>query len=341
MTAGRAPDDRSVAVMIAAYRASAWITDAVRSALAQPECAEVIVVDDASGDDTADVALAAGDGDPRLTVLRQPFNAGPAAARNAAIAASTAPWLAVLDADDILLPGRFQRLFDQAGAADMIADNILFVAPETRIGTPLPSLPPGAGGGQARVTDLLTYMQGAGTARGKSRGEWGFLKPVMSRAFLDRHGLRYDPSMRLGEDHDLYVRILHAGARFSVVPSVGYAARWVAGSLSERHSLDDLAQLVAAAARHAALPDHPPAIRAAMQSHLRELDHRHGMLALMHKAHRIGRVPAFLSGLVKPEHGYRALMSVLTEKLRRPASKPAPRIGELLIMPQVFGSAER
>ena len=40
---------RSVTVVIAAWRAAATIGRAVASALAQPEAAEVVVVDDASG----------------------------------------------------------------------------------------------------------------------------------------------------------------------------------------------------------------------------------------------------------------------------------------------------
>ena len=49
----------SVSVVITARDAAATIGDAVRSAMAQPETAEVIVVDDASGDATTAAAEAA------------------------------------------------------------------------------------------------------------------------------------------------------------------------------------------------------------------------------------------------------------------------------------------
>ena len=60
----------SVSVIITAHDAVATIADAVRTALAEAETAEVIVVDDASGDDTAAAAETAGQGDARLTVIR-------------------------------------------------------------------------------------------------------------------------------------------------------------------------------------------------------------------------------------------------------------------------------
>ena len=72
----------TVAVIIPARNATATIGRAVRSALAQREAEQVIVVDDASTDDTASVAAAAAGGDPRLIMLVQSRNCGPAAARS-------------------------------------------------------------------------------------------------------------------------------------------------------------------------------------------------------------------------------------------------------------------
>ena len=61
----------SVSVIITAHDAAATIADAVRTALAEPETAEVIVVDDASHDQTAAVATMAGQGRrvPRRAVV--------------------------------------------------------------------------------------------------------------------------------------------------------------------------------------------------------------------------------------------------------------------------------
>src|ERR1700684_4112944 len=95
-----------VAIILAAYNASGTVGRAVRSALAEPETAEVIVVDDDSTDDTTAQAAAADDGSGPLRLASLTRNEGLAAARTLAIEQSTAPWISVLDADDFFLPGR-------------------------------------------------------------------------------------------------------------------------------------------------------------------------------------------------------------------------------------------
>ncbi len=229
----------SVCVIIAAYNAERTVARAVASALAEPEVSEVVLVDDASGDATIAAAQGADDGTGRLRVVRQTTNGGPSAARNRAIAESNAPYLAILDADDLILPGRFARLLDDP-EWDAIADNIAFVVESD---DPLPAPAPGD---DVRATlGLDAFIAGNISQPGRPRGELGFLKPVMRRAFLDEHGLRYDEALRLGEDYALYVQMLAAGARFTTSRSCGYLAVERANSLSGRHSTADLAALLA------------------------------------------------------------------------------------------------
>ena len=68
---------------------------------------ELIVIDDGSTDDGA-AELEAFD-DPRLRLIVQ-ANAGPGAARNAGIAAARHDWIALLDADDVWMPGHLAEL---------------------------------------------------------------------------------------------------------------------------------------------------------------------------------------------------------------------------------------
>jgi glycosyltransferase involved in cell wall biosynthesis len=70
--------------------------------------AEIVVVDDASADDTAAVAQELG-----ARVVRHPENRGESAARNSAIAAATQEWIAVLDSDDEWLPGHLDTLWQR------------------------------------------------------------------------------------------------------------------------------------------------------------------------------------------------------------------------------------
>lgn len=86
----------TVAVVIPAHNAEAYLADALRSVAEQtrPAC-EVFVVDDRSTDGTAAVARRWG-----ATVLTTPVNSGPSAARNLGLRAATSDLIAFLDADD-------------------------------------------------------------------------------------------------------------------------------------------------------------------------------------------------------------------------------------------------
>jgi glycosyltransferase involved in cell wall biosynthesis len=110
-----APTEPAVTVVIPAFNAAAFIGDALRSICGQTlEGVEVLVVDDASTDDTVrEAARFAGELD--LTVLTQP-NAGPAAARNRGIERARGRYCAFLDADDVMLPGRLQAQFEMLAA---------------------------------------------------------------------------------------------------------------------------------------------------------------------------------------------------------------------------------
>lgn len=242
---------RDVTVVIAAWRAAGTIGRAVTSALAQPEAAEVVVVDDASGDDGATLAAAraADDGTGRLIVLTLEKNSGPSAARNAAIAASKAPWITILDSDDYFEPGRLKGLMGQADTGyDLIADDLM----QVKDGAPRETAEPlwFIDGDAATIDVDFTYFIKACVPRSAARPrEIGFIKPMIRRSFLDAHAIRYDESMRLGEDFDLYARALAAGGRMRLIPWTGYISVMRTSSLSTHHSRHDLAQLDAANTR--------------------------------------------------------------------------------------------
>lgn len=90
-----------VSVVIPCYNHSAYLGEAIESALRQtwPDV-EVVVVDDGSTDESAEVAGRY----PQVRVLRQP-NRGLGHARNAGLAASRGEVVIFLDADDRLRPG--------------------------------------------------------------------------------------------------------------------------------------------------------------------------------------------------------------------------------------------
>ena len=311
-------------VVIAAWNAAATIGRAIDSALAEPEVAEVRVIDDASTDATAAVARRHDDGSGRLVVTTLASNAGPSAARNIAIADSRAPLLAILDADDFFLPGRFAALLAVPGW-DLIADNIVFVderdaADPDRAAIAAHRIVP-------RLLSAAAFVDGCITRRGRYKGELGFLKPVLSRAFLDAHGLRYAEEMRLSEDYDLYVRALIAGARFRLAAGCHYVAVERGDSLSSAHGERELAMAEAAAARLLGEAGDDRELRGALHRHHAQIARKRRHRTLLARKRVVGMVAALREQAREPAQLLGVLSDIARDKVDAvmPARRPAAR----------------
>ena len=285
----------TVCVIIAAKNASGTIARAIRSGLREGRVAEVVVVDDGSTDGTAEASRVADDGSGRLRVLSLETNRGPAFARNHAIAHSSAPLIAVLDADDFFLAGRFDGLL-VGDDWDFVADNIVFIDGTGSVVEP--SVPEFESA--PRFLDLQGFIEGNISKRGASRGEIGFLKPVMRRSFLDSHGLRYKEELRLGEDYDLYARALVNGARYKIVHGCGYGAVVRPDSLSGRHRTLDLKRLYEADQAILAAPGLPKESAAALRRHERHIRGRYELRNFLDIKAEAGIWRAGLYALTKP-----------------------------------------
>ena len=101
----RAPESPLIDVILPAYNGSRVIRKALDSALAQQVPLRIIVVDDGSTDDSAAIARSYG---PQVTVITQ-ANRGVSGARNTGLAAAQAPYIALLDQDDVWQPGKLAR----------------------------------------------------------------------------------------------------------------------------------------------------------------------------------------------------------------------------------------
>lgn len=301
--------DEKVCVIIAAKNAEKTIGRAVRSALAEPEVDEVVVVDDGSDDRTLAAAAAADDTTRRLDIIRFRTNRGPSAARNHAIAVSRAPLISILDADDFFFPGRFQRML-ACPDWDFIADNIAFMPEADPIRRPDDFAP------RPRRLSLADFVLGNISRSDAPRGELGFLKPVMRRAFLDAHDLCYREDMRLGEDYELYVRALLAGARYTVIESCGYGAVVRGDSLSGQHGTRDLEALHQAERSILDAGNMPPEAEKAMRRHCRQIGRRHALRHFLDRKREGGASAALAYAVETPSAIPGIAGGILRDKLK-------------------------
>jgi GT2 family glycosyltransferase len=109
---------RTVTVVIAAHDAASTLADAVDSALGQPELVQCVVVDDASGDGTAEAAAGLATRDLRVEVVTRAQRGGPSTARNEGLARATGDAVCFLDADDALYAGALGSLLGALASTD-------------------------------------------------------------------------------------------------------------------------------------------------------------------------------------------------------------------------------
>jgi succinoglycan biosynthesis protein ExoO len=196
---------------MAAFNAKQFIERAMDSALTQVGVdLEVIVVDDASTDDTISVVSSFAERDDRVRLIRLEKNAGPSAARNAGLSAATGSWVAVLDCDDKFRDGRLQALVSlgEQHGADIVADNFVYFDPHagTESKPALRVKPP------IEHLSFSRYVAGARPYAGDA--DFGLLKPIFRTDFLRQHKIFYPQTIRHGEDFELIVQALEAGARY-------------------------------------------------------------------------------------------------------------------------------
>lgn len=103
-----------------------YIPRAVRSTLASlPRDAELVVLDDASTDDSFEWLSAVSD--PRMRLLRHAESSGVGGSLNALLDASDSTYVARMDADDVCLPWRFVRQLRSIARSDITFTAVVFI----------------------------------------------------------------------------------------------------------------------------------------------------------------------------------------------------------------------
>ena len=230
---GAAPPESDVrldvTVVIPAFDRQQYVAEAVRSALAQRPHppAEVLVVDDASRDGTAEAARRAG-----ARVLRLEVNRGRGGARNAGIAAATRPWVALLDSDDVWEPHHLARLWPHRHGRVLVSASALSSRRARVFGNP--------GRRPLEITSPRQLF-------------WPENPVVTSSVLLDKQALLVAGGFServLAQDLDTWITLLEHGTGL-VLPDVHVSYREHAGQASaDRSAVHAAVRDILAAHRH-------------------------------------------------------------------------------------------
>ncbi|NTE58915.1 glycosyltransferase family 2 protein [Agrobacterium tumefaciens] len=316
-----------ISFVIAAYNAADTIEAAVESALGQQGVTlEVIVVDDRSADDT--IALVEGIAviDPRVRLLALAENLGPGGARNAGIEAATGRWIAVLDSDDVIRPERSACMMCRAEAASaaIAVDNLDVVYTD---GRPMETMFPEEFLGERPVLTLEDFI--SSNILFRATFNFGYMKPMFRRDFLNAEGLRFREDIRIGEDYILLASALAAGGLCVIEPKPGYIYNIREGSISRVLELHHVEAMMRADQEFLSHYTLLPAAMDAQQARSRSLRLAHNFLTLVENIKRrsvLGalkttiRDPAVLGHLRMP-------IAVRLRRLRDAMFAPAANTG--------------
>jgi succinoglycan biosynthesis protein ExoO len=238
-----------VSVIVSAQNESAFIQKSINSVLTQTmDNLELIVVDDASTDGTAEIVSSVDDS--RVRLLRNDRPRHISWSRNRAIDVARGAWIAILDADDWFLPPRLEKLLSLAEKreTDLIADDIYFVPNDTSVDLErgLQANPRGYARPLRRLfrdTHLPHWLTIKDVLRGRLPGgndpRISLVKPLIRRSFLNANGLRYLEVTRGEQDVPFYLDCLGHGARFLLVEGPWYCYRTHPNMTSKNWTIDD------------------------------------------------------------------------------------------------------
>jgi GT2 family glycosyltransferase len=234
-----------VSVIVPTYNRAALLRRAVASVLGQTfDDLELIVVDDASGDDTPRLPELVRD--PRLRYLRRERQGGAAAARNSGIAQARGEFLAFLDSDDVWLPDKLAqqvpRLRSAGAGVTLVYGGLLRLEPRRAPQYLFNDL--GSQGEFDPMPAILRYNDNCHSMT------W-----LVRRATLAAAG-GFDEGLPLWEDWELMIRLAQTG-RFIAVDEPLMVCNATPGSLTTQHALRERALARVLAAHGEAMRRHP------------------------------------------------------------------------------------
>ena len=199
-----------VSVIIPVYNAAGFVTQAVESALEQPETAEVLLVEDGSPDNALEICQVISEKYAKVRLLRHPNgeNRGAGASRNLGMVNAQNEYIAFLDADDYYLPNRFNQpaeIFANDPTCDGVYEAVGMQV-ESMAGLERWEL---AGKTNNKLQTITLGIKSENLAKELIQGSSGYFQLnglVIKKVVLQQAGLMNE-DLRLHQDTDFIIRL--------------------------------------------------------------------------------------------------------------------------------------
>jgi glycosyltransferase involved in cell wall biosynthesis len=233
-------------IVMPVFNCAAWVGEAIRSVQCQSIKAwELIVVDDGSTDESLKIVQSFANSDPRILAFSMKHSGTASIPRNDGLRKVRGKYVAFLDADDIYHPERLEHVvyvFDRYADVSVVINNLarFSESPQKPIGRTVFE-------DVLRVWPKGIYW-GTDSASPWIAGEEVFRLCILyslpahtSSISIRKEDLYaeeqwFDPSMKIGEDRELWLRLIH-GKKTAFLPNVLACYRKREGSLTNENSI--------------------------------------------------------------------------------------------------------
>ena len=210
-----------VSVIMPVYNSEDYLENAVETVLRQDfDGFELIVVDDGSPDESGKICDRIAQKDSRVVVIHKP-NGGICSARNAGLDRARGKYIAFCDNDDEYLPGLISENYALAEREN--ADLVRFCRSKTETYNGKVVTETTTGGFSLQTIRSVETGRKYGEIKRARSGVW---TGMYKKEFLDKHGIRFDESMRFGYEDVMFNLSCYEAVGTNVLnPGVYY--RWL------------------------------------------------------------------------------------------------------------------
>jgi glycosyltransferase involved in cell wall biosynthesis len=237
----------AVSVLIPAHNEEKYLLEAVNSVLNQTfSDLEIIIIDDASTDNTANIAKLLAKQNHRIKLIRHKNKKYRAGALNSGLKKARGKFICFLDGDDIYLPEKIEKQLEflkRNRDIDMVYSNFEKMDEHGGIKTaeamnfntdPKQTLIEAA----EKIGDAPTPPYKILGSADSNRIIPGCSPLIRKRVFRK---IRLDENLIVAQDYDLWFQIIGSGFKLAKLPIVAYRYRYHSGQISKKPELREKA----------------------------------------------------------------------------------------------------